>query len=277
MSDWLKDIFEKDISYEEKVEEVKKHLKDDLKSANISFICFIMNMGCFGIYFIRLSPLSFLYAILSFLNLASSLVNGRRAKDFLIHVEKTSSIDLSSSNNNSIENNYNRSKRKQENLEKKEKDLDKKINQNTNSLILSLLLFCLSLLVHDFINISSFLFCVGAFGGVSAIIAISYFVKLFKLYKDYNKTRIDINKISFDNCFYENVIAKNKNKSKPSKISNDKNKSNPSKISRNNLSNQNVSQSNNTYVDAFLDSYIDSISRSGTNLEDEKPKTYSRK
>ena len=94
MSDWLKDIFEKDISYEEKVEEVKKHLKDDLKSANISFMCFIMNMGCFGIYFIRLSPLSFLYAILSFLNLASSLVNGRRAKDFLIHVEKTSSIDF---------------------------------------------------------------------------------------------------------------------------------------------------------------------------------------
>ena len=41
MSDWLKDIFEKDISYEEKVEEVKKHLKDDLKSANIFFMCFI--------------------------------------------------------------------------------------------------------------------------------------------------------------------------------------------------------------------------------------------
>lgn len=271
MSDWLKNIFEKDISYEKKVEEVKKHLKDDLKCANLFFLCFIMNMGCFGIYFIRSSPLLFLYAFLSFLNLAFSLESGRSAKDFLKHVEKTSSIDLSSSNNNSIENNYNKSKRKQENLEKKEKDLDKKINQNTNSLILSLLLFCLSLFVHDFINISSFLFCVGAFGGVSAI------VKLFKVCKDYNKTRIDINKISFDNCFYENVIAKNKNKSKPSKISNDKNKSNPSKISSNNLSNQNVSQSNNTYVDAFLDSYIDSISRSETNLEDERPKTYSRK
>ncbi len=273
MSDWLKDIFEKDISYEKKVEEVKKHLKDDLKSANFSFMCFIMNMGCFVIFFIQSSPLLFLYAILSFFYLESSLVNGRSAKDFLKHVEKTSSIDLSSSNNNSIENNYNKNKRKQENLEKKEKDLDKKINQNTNSLILSLLLFCLSLLVHDFINISSFLFCVGAFGGVSAIIAISYFVKLFKLCKDYNKTRIDINKISFDNCFYEEMISKNKNKSKPSKISNDKN----SKISSNNLSNQNVSQSNNTYVDAFLDSYIDSISRSETNLEDERPKTYSRK
>jgi len=260
-SDELKKIFNEDCSYDEKVKKVKIAMQEKLEDAN-SYLTSSFSFGMTDFLWIRciykfmpFIPLIFGIGVLSLASFTRFFSKRKAAKDMLDHLEN-SNDDLNSENNNN--NNNNRKKMVKE-LEKKKKYEKQKSNKVlTQFIILSIISFVLVGMVS---SISSLLLPVGI---VTSLVQVPSFIKLLLSINKEELIQGEIDKLNFDILSYEDRLSKEKNHT----------------INSDNLNNKKTKKDKDyskQFDNSVLDAYLNYISNSGNGLEDEKPKTYSKK
>ena len=255
-SDELKKIFNEDCSYDEKVEKVKIAMQKKLEDANSYFISSI-SFGTTDFLWIRciykfmpFIPLIFGIGVLSLTCFTRFFSRRKAAKDMLDHLEN-SNDDLNSENNN------NNRKKVVKELEEKKKYEKQKGNKALNQFItLSIISFVLVGMVS---SISSLLLPVGI---VTSLVQVPSFIKFLLSINKEELIQGEIDKLNFDILSYEDRFSEKKNHT----------------INSDNLNNKETKKDYSKQFDnSILDAYLKYICKSGNDLEDEKPKTYSKK
>ena len=260
MSDELNIIFNKDCSYEKKVEEVKKLANKHLEESNLYLLNSIYYIGI-GLFFYHslfmffpFIPLIFGFGFISFGCFDMFLNRKKTGKDMLNHVENSNGSLFTENNNN---NNNIRKKKVKELKEKKESE-EQKSKKFMKRAIILMILSLIFIPAVSFIS-SSFIIPVGL--GMS-IAQIPSLVKFVQSIKKQELIQGEIDKLNFDILSYEDSFSEKKNHT----------------INSDNLNNKKT-KNDKVYSKQFdnsIDAYLNYISKSGNVLEDERPKTYSK-